>query len=513
MHSLAMGVIIRQGFKSTVVSYAGVALGAFNLLYLFPKYLQPVEIGLREVLLGAAMAFSFFAQLGMTNILARFFPYFEDKDRQHNGFLLLMLLVSGFGFVLFSLAFTLFTPQIAGIFIQNSSLVTDYIDLLIPLTGLMMLQSLLEAYARANLRIAVPTFVREVGLRLILMLLVLAFGYGWISFDRFIHLMIGSYALTVLALLVYLKQLNALHLHWRYLRVGKPLAWEMSMYTAWLLIGGAGSIISDKLDGIMLASLASLSATGIYSVAFFIGTIIELPRRSLSNIASPLIAKAWKENDLQQLSSLYQKSALHQLLIGGWLLIGVGMNLDSLFSLMPNAEIYRQGSLVVLLIGGARLVDMATGLHGDIILSSRYYRFNLIAIVFLAAISFATNYFMIPRYGINGAATGTLISLGLFIILKMAFLRIKTGLQPFTRAWFKTALLLLLCGIIGWLLPQSQSSLFMLVLSIAYKSVLISLLLGYLILRLHISEEIQQLYRTQIRGRLPEKWRKLLPQL
>lgn len=507
-----MGIIIRQGFKSTVVSYIGVALGAFNLLYLFPKIFTPEEIGLREILLGASLAMSFFAQLGVTTIMARFFPYFEDKNRQHNGFLLLMLLISSFGFLLFCLAFSIFRVDIIGLFAKNSPLVNDYLLSFIPLTGFMMLQSILEAYARVNLRIAVPTFIREIGLRILLMVLVVLYGFSYIGFEQFIMLFIGTYAVAVVAMFAYLRQLGALHLHWRYLKVGKPLAWEMVVYTSWLLIGGAGSIISDKIDGIMLASLASLSATGIYSIAFFIGTIIEMPRRSLSNIASPLVAKAWKENDQNKLDELYKKSALHQLLVGGWIFIAVWINIDLVFELMPKGEIFSQGKLVVLLISAARLVDMATGIHGDIILSSRYYRFNLVSILFLAAASFSANYYMIPRFGLNGAAAGTLLSLAFFIVLKMVFLHVKTGLQPFNRAWLKAAVLVLFVLAATYWLPILPGSAAVQFLNIVVRSLLVTVLLGYGMVKLRLSEEITTIYRDQIRMRVPKKWQKWLPQ-
>ncbi len=507
-----MGIIIRQGFKSTVVSYLGVALGAFNLLYLFPKIFTAQEIGLREILLSASLAMSFFAQLGMTTIMARFFPYFEDKSRQHNGFLLLMLLISCFGFLLFCLAFSIFQTDIIGIFAKNSPLVNDYLFSFIPLTGLMMLQSILEAYARINLRIAVPTFIREIGLRLLLLVLVLLYGFDYINFEQFIALFIATYAIAVVALFIYLRILGALHLQWRYLKVGKPLAWEMVVYTSWLLIGGAGSIVSDKIDGIMLASLASLSAAGIYSIAYFIGTIIELPRRSLSNIASPLVARAWKENDRAKLDELYKKSALHQLLIGGWIFIAVWINVDLVFLLMPKGDIYSQGKLVVLLISAARLVDMATGIHGDIILSSRYYRFNLVSILFLAVVSFSANYYMIPRFGLNGAAAGTLISLCFFILLKMVFLHAKTGLHPFSKYWLKAALLVLTVLAITYWLPLFPGPAFVQILNILLRSLLVTLLLGYGMIKLRLSEEITGIYREQLLSRLPKRWHKWLPQ-
>ncbi|MFM7699624.1 MAG: membrane export protein, partial [Bacteroidota bacterium] len=103
-----MGLVIRQSFKSTLLTYVGVGLGALNLLFFFPRYLNPELIGLRELLLGVALSLSIFTQLGMQSAMSRFFPYFQDEQRQHNGFLLFTLGVVtlgllGFGGVFWSL--------------------------------------------------------------------------------------------------------------------------------------------------------------------------------------------------------------------------------------------------------------------------------------------------------------------------------------------------------------------------------------------------------------------------
>jgi len=50
-------------------------------------------------------------------------------------------------------------------------------------------------------------------------------------------------------------------------------------------------------------------------------------------------------------------------------------------------------------------------------------------------IAIVTNYLFIPKYGIEGAALATLISLVLFNSLKFLFIWIKFGLQPFSTKW------------------------------------------------------------------------------
>ena len=48
-----MGIIRNQSIKSTIILYIGVLVGVFNLLWLFPKFLSPAEIGLTGVLVDA----------------------------------------------------------------------------------------------------------------------------------------------------------------------------------------------------------------------------------------------------------------------------------------------------------------------------------------------------------------------------------------------------------------------------------------------------------------------------
>ena len=40
-----MGVIIRQSFKSSVYTYVGTIVGAASLLYFFPRFFTPEELG------------------------------------------------------------------------------------------------------------------------------------------------------------------------------------------------------------------------------------------------------------------------------------------------------------------------------------------------------------------------------------------------------------------------------------------------------------------------------------
>ena len=44
-----MGSVVRQGFFSTAITYMGAAIGAFNVLWLYPKVMSLGELGVFRI--------------------------------------------------------------------------------------------------------------------------------------------------------------------------------------------------------------------------------------------------------------------------------------------------------------------------------------------------------------------------------------------------------------------------------------------------------------------------------
>lgn len=491
-----MGLVVRQSFKSTLVTYVGVALGALNLLYFFPRYLNPELIGIRELLLGVAMSLSIFTQLGLQSAMSRFFPYFQDEQRQHNGFLLFSLGVGAVGLLIFGGLFWAFKGAWQSLFAANSPEANRYWWMILPLTALIMLQNILEIWARLHLRIVVNALLREILLRAGLTALTLAYGHGYLGWDAFLGGICGTYILLALVLAAYLQRMGVLYLDPTFIRVRKGLRPLMIRYSLWMIVGGAGVVIAERIDGLMLAWLTGLAATGIYSLSFFVGTIIEMPRRSVSQIAGTLISHAWKSKDFGTLAQLHRQAALNQMLVGGLLLVLIWTQVDALFALIPNGATYKAGKWVVLWIGLARWFDMSNGLNTDIILNSPYYRFNLVSILFLGVISFTANYLMIPTLGLTGAAVGSTLSMLLFNALKGGFLWFKLRIQPFGKSTGKGLLLLL--GIYGLgllaqvMFPTTNPSVLLILWTVLWQSTLMIVVFVGVLYQTRLSPEIHQ---------------------
>jgi O-antigen/teichoic acid export membrane protein len=438
-----MGVVVNQGIKSSLFTYIGVIIGTFNVLYLYPKFLQPDEIGIMRLLLDISFVLAALSQIGTPNLADKFFPFFQSVEKKHNGFFLLILLFPFIGFLFFALIYILLEGQWKELFEERSDRINEYFYHVLPLMFFVVYQTVLEAYVRVHLRIVVPGIIREIFLRVWVLVLIIIYATGFISFEGLIDSIIFSYFLAVVLLLLYVQRMRTFFLSMPNLR-SNPLLKEMLVFSFYVFLGSASFIIAARIDVIMISAIEGLAATGIFTIAFFIGTIIEIPKRSLSQITVPLIAQAWKKNDLGIIRMLYQKSSINQLFASLFLFLLIWLNIDFIYQLMPNSDIYSQGKYVIFFFGLSKVVDMATGVNSEIINTSKYYKFNLVFVLILGFLNFLLNYLFIPIYGITGAAVATLITYIVFNGVKYLFILKKMNMQPFNLSSFFIILIALL---------------------------------------------------------------------
>ena len=64
----------------------------------------------------------------------------------------------------------------------------------------------------------------------------------------------------------------------------------------------------------MVTSFLGLSDTGIYTTAFYIGMIIEIPRRAISQISVPFISENIKKKNFSKIEKNYKRFPRYDLL-------------------------------------------------------------------------------------------------------------------------------------------------------------------------------------------------------
>jgi O-antigen/teichoic acid export membrane protein len=487
-----MGIVIRQSIFTSLVSYVGAAIGYVNLLYLYPKFMEPDQIGLLRTILDAALLLAPFAQVGLAQSIIRFYPQFARDRDQGQDFISFILLLSLCGYGLFLLIFFVFENDILSFFKDNASIVADYISLILWLTFIVMVITLMEFYSRSLMKIVFPNFLREVGLRLMQGILVSLYFVKVLSFYQLLVASVLIYLVSLITLVLYLAMHGHIRFRFRFRSIPTPKVREILTYSTLSLVSTGSMIIIGKLDSLMVTGLAGLASNAIYTTAFYMATVIEIPKRAITQSAATLIAKAFDQNDMDQIKSIYRKAALNQFIVGGLLMIGIWANLDNLFQLMPKGDIFQAGTYVVIWIGLAKLLDMSFGPNGEIIVLSKYYWFNMITLIILAAMVIIANYIFIPVYGLTGAAYSTAISLALFNLVKWIFVHFKLGLQPFSPAFLKVFIIIVVVASLNLILPKIGS----VYLDIGYRSIIIAVAYIALILLTKSSTEVNKTFRT-----------------
>lgn len=491
-----MGIIIRQSIKNSIVSYIGAAIGMINVLVFTPKYLTTIEMGLTRFMLDFGLLLAQFAQVGVSHMAVRFFTYFQDEEKKHNGFFGFLLLVPLAGFAVLTLIYIFLNPLFSSIFRQESPELLQYYFYFLPLIFFLIYIGVLEAYTRVHLRIVVPALIREIFLKVVNVLLILLYGLHLITFNQLIILLIASYGVAVILLLLYVRKLGRLYLVLDFSFVRTPLFRQMFSYGFFVLLGGAGTLLASKIDTLMVAAYkGGLNLTGIYSLAFNIAMVIEIPRRAITQISTPLVADAWRRNDQQQIQRLYQKSSVNQLIAGAFLFLGVWCNIDLIFQIIPKGEIFSAGKWVVFIIAMSRVTDMANGINSEIVVNSKYYRFDLFTMVLLAFLTVFLNSILIPRYQIVGAALGTFFSVASYNIIRTVFLWTKFRMQPFTPATFITIAISLGTFVAASLTPVFEGGFVADIGTIFLRSVVITVVYGGLIYWTGVSDELNGIIR------------------
>lgn len=495
-----MGIIIRQSIKNSVVTYVGVAIGTLNVLFLYNKFLTTEQLGLYTALTSFPLVFAGFAHLGTPHVGVRFFNQFADAERKHNGFFGYILLAPLLGFVAFLLIYTGLKPSFEAVYAKNSPLLVNYYWTFPVITFFLIYQTILETYSKVHLRIVVPAIVREIFLKATNSVLALLFGFQYISFNQLILGIILAYFLAVCFLLIYIKILGKFYLKLNFSFVRKPIFKEMYQYGLWTMFGGAAAIILPHIEKLMLPAYAGgLKNNAIFNIALSIGLVIAIPKNAIASISDPLLAESWRNNDLEHVGEIYQKSALNLLIVGTFLFLGIWCNIDSIFQIIPNSEIYQKGKFVVLMVGLYSLFDMATGLNSEILKNSPYFRYDLLLYVVRFVILLGTNLILIPLYSYNGAALAMLISGMVYNLIKFGFIKHKIKLQPFGIDTVKVIFLGIVTYGIVLLLPTFEGSFFLVFLSVIIKSITILVIFGGGVLWLKVSEDLNRTLATLLK--------------
>ncbi len=440
-----MGIVKRDGLKLALISWAGLLLGFVNKIIFFPKYLEADQVGLATVLVNISVLFSQLASMGSAGLILKFFPYFNNDTHKHHGFITWVFKLATIGSIVTTLFFLVFKTPITHFFAEKSPLLVQYYYYIIPLGLATLSYMIFDAYLRSQFDTVFSSFAWEIILRIATTVSIVLYAFNLIDFQWFVIIYVIANCSASMAILIYMyvnKNLPFTKITTKVVKYRKHLLW----FAFFSVLSGAGNNFILLIDSIFVSGFIDLRATGIFTTVGFVTSVMVVPYRAILRITAPIVANIWRKKNMVEMDKLYKNISVVCLLIGAYFFCGFWICIDELFALMPKGEIYKEGKYVFLILCIGRLFDMATGINGVIVLTSKKYKYDLFFTIFLIISTLICNYIFIKIVGLgmNGAAIATTTTVVVYNIIRLIFLYYHYKLQPFTLKFLSGLIIFLL---------------------------------------------------------------------
>jgi O-antigen/teichoic acid export membrane protein len=234
--------------------------------------------------------------------------------------------------------------------------------------------------------------------------------------------------------------------------------------------------------------MEQIAQVAYYSVGIYIASVIAIPTRAMQQITIPITAKDMNENNYAEVEKLYKQSSLNLLIVGGLFFLLINLNINDMYQLINKPQ-FTKGIWVVLIISISKLMELALGTGNAILVNSKYYKIFFYLSIAMAISVILFNKWLISLMGIDGAALATLIVVFMYSLIKMAYIKMKLSMQPFSTNTIKVfgVMILLYIGFYFWNFSLHP------LLNILLKSSVVLLFYAFLISRFNISADLNLL--------------------
>ena len=455
----------KQAFWFTLINYLGVIIGAASTVFIYPydkKFLGMVRyVDSIAQLLFPVMVF------GGAQALIHFYPSLsEDNKGQLFKYGMTTILLVSFAILIFLI--------IGNIFVEWENY--KYLFYAFPIGFVLAFIELFRRQATNIEKLEVPTFYEKIIPKIALPFVFLLLIFDYFDVSSALWVFIGSYFVLLLLSLTYILkhyQLNkSFNFKSLFAEIPKREYYKYSFYS---FLGSFASLLAFRIDTFMIPEFLSFEANGTFSIGLSLATTLAIPASGIFAIYAPKISYYLKNDGIEELGKKYVETAILLFFIGAILYTSVVLGIDSFFQMLPTYNKLLDSIPVIILLGANVLFNMSTSFNSEIILFSKYYRFNLVLVIILASINILLNLYFLTQtdLGIIGVAYASLIAMITFNSAKLIFIYKKFGILPFDKNYFKLFLVVCVVFFVCYLIPESSNNLFNLILKVGLNASII----------------------------------------
>ena len=348
----------------------------------------------------------------------------DDDPRAVRGTVRLALLVSGGAAALLGLGLAAIAPWLAAQL--NDPALTEGLRLMgLALPATTIMEAALAATRGWRSQRAFTTIgqIYEPACRLLLTAVLLLAGLGLSG--AFWAIVVSSWSAALLALLALRKRLRALD--------GDGRTYQPRQLFSFSTVSWVSSLSSTGLIWLdtLLLGFFGVADIGVYNVATRLVTIAVFVMAPLNAAFGPYLADLHHRGRMDEVRGAYRA-------VTGWV---VRLSLPAFAALLAFPDellrvfdgAYATGALITVILACGQLVNAATGPCGTVLNMSGRVALNMWDNLAALVINVLLNLWLIPAYGLVGAASAWAVSLTVVNIARVIQVRMLIGALPISR--------------------------------------------------------------------------------
>jgi O-antigen/teichoic acid export membrane protein len=204
---------------------------------------------------------------------------------------------------------------------------------------------------------------------------------------------------------------------------------KIILFSSPMMLSSLMLFLLNWTDVFMLGFMRTSSEVGIYNLAYKLASLGMLIIISMNIVLAPKISELYKLNKMEELHSTIKKATRTVILLTMPIVLLLIIFSEFILRIFGNSFI--EGNTALLIISVGVLLNVLTGNVDQILNMTNNQKILRNITVFGFGLNLALNFFLIPKYGINGAASASLITNFFFNLVCLFVIRKKLGFYTF----------------------------------------------------------------------------------
>jgi O-antigen/teichoic acid export membrane protein len=228
---------------------------------------------------------------------------------------------------------------------------------------------------------------------------------------------------------------------------------ELFSFSWPLIFVGMAGIVMGFTDTLMLGYFCGAYEVGIYNAALPTAMLVNMPSLALASLFMPVITELYARERYGDLKNAYSAVIKWILSLAFPAFLLMALFADDVIKILFGAE-YVMGANALAILAFGFFVSTVLGRASDIL--SAFGRTKIIMVVSFAtaAVNFCLNLYLIPIFGINGAAMATALSSVFVGLLYFIVGYSVSKMQPFKRNYLKPIFAAIVAVLIVYVLTK-----------------------------------------------------------